>query len=171
MTSHPPSVLFVCLANICRSPMAAALFRIQLKQRVKDWQSWQVDLAGTWTQDGYGASENSCQVVARRGVDISGHKSKIVTADLLFRFDLILTMEAGQKEALQIEFPEVADRVYMLSEMMGLRKAVNDPMGKPIEAYEATAELIDQMISRGMDRILELVGSRHAQQDDGVSQR
>ena len=151
--------------------MAAALFRIQLQQRVKDWQSWQVDSAGTWTEDGYGASENSCQVIARRGIDISRHQSKIVTPELLVRFDLILTMEAGQKEALQIEFPEVADRVYMLSEMMGVRRAVNDPMGKPIEAYEASAELLDQMISRGMDRILELVGSRHAQEDDEASQR
>lgn len=152
-----PGVLFVCTANICRSPMAAALFLLRLKQEDPDWKNWRVGSAGTWAIDGEPASRNSQEVVARRGLDISQHRSRMVTAELLEAYDLILTMEPGHKEALQVEFPAVAGRVFLLSEMAGLSAPVADPYGLPIGAYEKTAQNIDQLLAKGMRRIRALV--------------
>src|SRR5512142_848275 len=105
MNSKKPTVLFVCTANICRSPMAAALFKARLEKQVPGSESWVVDSAGTWTKEGYPPSENSVKAMARRKLDISGHRSKEINKSLLEKSDLILVMELGHKEALQVEFP------------------------------------------------------------------
>lgn len=155
-----PSVLFICMANICRSPMAAALFRERLKKERADWQSWRVDSAGTWALDGEPAARNSRLTMARRGVDISDHRAKTVSAEMLESYDLILTMEAGQKEAIQVEFPSVAGRVFLLSEMEGQIASIEDPYGGPLKGYEDTASKIDQILIKGMSRIVSLAMRR-----------
>lgn len=151
-----PSVLFVCTANICRSPMAAALLLARLQKERTDWQEWQINSAGTWALEGEMAAKNSRLVMAERGLDISAHRAQTVTAKMLNRYKLILTMEPGQKEALQVEFPTIANRVFLLSEMEGELSAVADPYGGPVEGYRETAEKIDQILARGMSRIIAL---------------
>jgi protein-tyrosine phosphatase len=150
------SVLFVCTANICRSPMAAALMRARLQKEQSDWREWRVESAGTWAMEGEMAARFSRQVMAERGLDISAHRARTVTAEMLHKFDLILTMEPGQKEALQVEFPAIAKRVFLLSEMDGTLSTVEDPYGRAVEAYKQTAEKIDRMLANGMARIVAL---------------
>lgn len=163
-SSKKPAVLFVCTANICRSPMAAALFRARLKRERTDWQDWRVDSAGTWAPDGEHAAKNSRQVMAQRGLDISNHRARTVTAKMLQDYDLVLTMEPGHKEALCVEFPALAGRIFLLSEMEGMTAAVEDPIGQDIPAYEKAAEKIDRILARGMPRILSLVIGKQTQQ-------
>ncbi len=149
-----PSVLFVCTANICRSPMAAALFRARLMVTRQDWRAWRVDSAGTWASTGQPAALEAQQVIARRGMDLSAHRSHPVSHELLRRFQLVLTMEAGQKEAILVEFPAFRDRVFMLSEMAGQVAPVQDPVGGTVMDFERAADSIDSWISKGIDRIV-----------------
>ncbi|HEX2979034.1 MAG TPA: hypothetical protein VHO48_02105, partial [Anaerolineaceae bacterium] len=93
----------------------------------------------------------------KRSLDVSAHRSRQVTRELLADYDLILTMELGHKEALLVEFPEVMGRVFMLSEMVGEIKDVDDPIGTPDEEYEKTAQLLENWLRRGFDRIMTLV--------------
>jgi len=80
----------------------------------------------------------------------------MVTRELLQSFNLILTMEEGQKEALQIEFPELAHRVYLLSEMIGLTFNIADPVGGDLQDYRVTADEIEQIITDGFETISQL---------------
>lgn len=142
--------------------MAAAMFRAKLKTVREDWADWQIDSAGTWARNGDPAAYYSEQVMQQRGLDITNHRSKIVTLELLRQYDLILVMEAGHKEGLQIEFPEVARRVFMMSEMLGVVYPVKDPAGQNLPAYEATAVALQKIFDKGIDAIIARVMARHA---------
>lgn len=134
--------------------MAEALLRYHLQKRYPD-SDWQISSAGTWTQDGFPATPFGIQVMAEKGLDTSQHRSRAISQDLLENYFLILTMESGHKEALQIEFPHLADRVFMLSEMSGKQTDIEDPVGKPISAYRETANEIEEWIVKGIPKILE----------------
>jgi len=150
-----PAVLFVCTANICRSPMAMALFRARLGEEAKNWR---VESAGTWAPTGMLAATFTRMVLSRRGIDLGEHRSRGVDRDLLTQFDLILVMERGHKEALQSEFPYIRERVYLLSEMIGQVYDIQDPIGRSLEDYLATAQEIENIFDRGMAEIKRLAG-------------
>lgn len=149
-----PCVLFVCTANICRSPMAAALFSAQIKKVRSDWQDWQVESAGTWAPSDKPASKNSQKAMAKRGLDIRGHRSRSITAEIVADADLILTMEAGHKEALCLEFPFAASRIFLLNEMVGITESIADPYGLSMQEYEVTASWMENVIQNGMARMI-----------------
>lgn len=153
MPVERPSVLFVCTANLIRSPMAAALFRVRLMMNEPDWRLWRVDSAGTWATPGRPAAIEAQTVMQRRGLDISAHRSRPVTFDLLRRFRLILTMESGHKESILAEFSQYGGEVYLLSEMADQVEQVVDPLGGTLIDFENTANAIDRWLTAGMSRI------------------
>lgn len=150
-----PSILFVCTANVCRSPMASAIFQRQLEESFPD-EIWRVESAGTWAIDGMAVAIGSTQIMRSRGLDISGHRARNISAELLAEFDLILTMENGHKEALRAEFPQYAARIYLLSEMAGFSHDINDPIGGPLSDFEATAKELTELLVQGIERIKSL---------------
>ncbi len=149
-----PSVLFVCTANQIRSPFAAALFRDKLAERGMDLRAWRVESAGTWTEPGFPAMPAAVDMARRWGLDLSQHRSRMVSWGLLRRFDLVLVMEQGQKEALQVEFPQIAERVALLSEMCGPPFDIRDPIGRSRRTLEDAYTLIDDLLTRGLDAII-----------------
>ncbi len=64
-------VLFICTANICRSPMAMGLLRQRLRQDGLDGEV-EVASAGVYGLDGSPASQPGVEVLAERGIDIAG---------------------------------------------------------------------------------------------------
>lgn len=150
------SVLFVCTANICRSPMASALFRRTVHEKYRELE-WRIESAGTWGIDGEPAAQGAQWAMQERGLDLTGHKSRIVTETILNEADLILTMEGGHKESLGIEFPTCRHKIFMLSEMIGQVFDVPDPIGGPLSGYEITAQMLEQILTQGFDTIVELL--------------
>ncbi len=149
------NILIVCTANICRSPVAAAILRDRLRQR--GLAGWAVRSAGTWALAPRGASRYSIDVVSRYGLDISDHRSRMVEESFLREADLVLTMEDGHAEALRAEFSQQSHKVYMLTEMTGHTYNIADPYGGPLEEYEQMAAVLSEVIDGGLDRIIALV--------------
>jgi len=96
------SLLFVCLGNICRSPTAEAIFRLQAKGL-----GLEIDSAGTsgW-HDGNPSDPRASAEAARRGIDMSYIRSRKVVAEDFERFDLIVAMDAQNLRDLQSMQPE-----------------------------------------------------------------
>ena len=151
-----PSVLFVCTANICRSPIAVALLRKIVQER-PDADQWVIESAGTWGLDGEPAAAGSRRVSEEKGMDISAHRARTVTRELLKQFDLILTMEAGHKEALRLEFPEARRRIFQLSELIDHHFDISDPIGQPFASFQETAAEIDRILHGGLGNLERMI--------------
>jgi len=141
-----PSVLFVCMANQFRSPLAAALFEKRLQQEgLQD--GWMVNSAGTWVEEEGGAHPTAIIEADKMGMDLHSHKTREVTGVMLEAADLVIVMAHGQKEALMFEFPSQRAKIVMLSELTtGCEIDIADPAVKGFaECDEVFAELCTEI--------------------------
>jgi protein-tyrosine phosphatase len=148
-------ILMVCTGNLCRSPMAAGLLHQRLAREGLDGQ-YTVRSAGTWALEDRPASEHAVEVMAARGVDISGHRAHGLTSADVAEADLILVMSREHEQMIANTWPQYRWKVHRLSEVAGKRRDVEDPYGLPIEDYRACADVIEDYLERGFERILEL---------------
>ena len=156
------SVLFVCTANRIRSVMAEAFLREQVREQ-NVMAHWRIGSAGTWASAGMPPMPKAVDAMAELGIDISGHRSCSVDDAQIGSYALILVMERGHREALSVEFPEFADRVHLLSEMTGQAYEIGDPIAGPSSGYRHTAEMLEEIVKAGFERIRTLAGnSQHA---------
>ncbi len=149
------SVLFVCTANMCRSPMAEALFG-EIIRNEGEADDWWIDSAGVSAFDGEQATNNTQVVAAERGLDLSSHRSKFSSRDVVEPFSLILVMEDRHRTMLREAFPELSERIYLLKEMNGGTDDVHDPIGTDIVNYRAMADEVNGILTDGLERIREL---------------
>jgi protein-tyrosine phosphatase len=157
-----PSVLFVCTGNQYRSPIAAAAFLRQLNQQGMADQ-WSVGSAGTWTKPGQPPLSRAVQVARELGLDIADHATRMITADELTRYDLILVMAQGHKEAITYEFPQASRKLHLLSEVVDqIAYDIPDPASPGVDVKEVASEVCD-LVQRGFPEICRLadpIGSR-----------
>ena len=122
------AVLFVCLGNICRSPLAEAAFRAEADRRGLDVT---VDSAGTGDWHVGRAPDPRAQAAARRnGADISRLRARVVTPADFRRFTYIVALDAQNLKDLQAIRPAdaTADLSLLLDHVPGREgAAVADP--------------------------------------------
>jgi len=115
--------------------MAEALFRDLVKGR----EDYQVSSAGVCAYQGDLASAHAEQLMAERGHDMSGFRSRCISEELLHEATHIFAMSRSHFASIEDMFPEVADKLYLVSEFSpddALRgKDVSDPFGGSREAY------------------------------------
>lgn len=148
-------VLMVCTGNTCRSPLAEALMKKALADRLGVTvgelgdAGYIVESAGTSAMRGAPASEHSVTVAREYGCDLTGHRSQPVTVDLLQEADLVLTMSRGHMHSLQMLLPESAEWVMPLA---ADGRDVADPIGGSLGLYRMTAAQIEQGIEAAIER-------------------
>jgi protein-tyrosine phosphatase len=147
-----PSVLFVCTANRFRSPLAAALLQHSL-EKMGMAEAWRIGSAGTWGTPGQPVLASVSEAAQGLGLDLSGHRSARVSRQLLSNYDLILVMQASQKESLVSEFPHLGEPIYLFSELVERRSYdIPDDLETEQAAQEIGAEL-NGLIQRGLNYI------------------
>ena len=151
-----PSILFVCLANRYRSPLAAAFF-CQCLDQSEDRGNWSVGSAGTWAQPGLPPDARALQDARQKGLNIKSHRSRQINGNILSISNLVLVMERGQKEAIQIEFPKEREKIYLLSEVAtGIPYDIPDPIGPDSATHQEIANELYELVKRGFQNICNL---------------
>ncbi len=153
------SILFVCTANRCRSPLAAGLLAHQVQRRVES-ANWQIGSAGTWTIDNQPATTLAQLVMSEKGINLESHRSRGLNADMLRAADVILVMTRYQLEAICAEFRDAAGKTFLLSQLIGQKFDIDDPFEGTLEDYRRCANDIDQILNDGFPRLIELADRR-----------
>lgn len=150
--SRKTSVLFVCLGNICRSPLAEAAFRAACERAGVEME---IDSAGTGDWHIGNAPDKRAQATARRhGIDISAYRARQVSQEDFSRFSHIVAMDSNNLEDLRDLQPaaSTAKLSMMLEHVDGHRgRSVADPYFGGEEGFEITWK----DVSRAADALLE----------------
>jgi L-threonylcarbamoyladenylate synthase len=136
-------LLLICSGNTCRSPMAQVLFEDAWKRHSQSLNIG-VSSAGTSAMDGVSATPEAREVMARRGIDLSNHSSRLVSARDIAEADLVITMGTSHKFSLLQRLPEYPSKIYTLSEVVphAVLGDVVDPFGRGIKEYENAALIL-----------------------------
>lgn len=156
----PGLIVVVCTANICRSPMAEALLRHALQGQPDPLRQWRVVSAGVAAQHGAPVSANSVAALKKVGLDLSGHRSQPLTAELANEADLILVMTESHRDMIDLLFDPPPPRVHLLREFMPAEasREIADPYGSALADYEACRDEIVEAIPSIMAHLRQAVG-------------
>jgi sulfate adenylyltransferase len=173
-TEEPIRVLFVCTANICRSPY----LELRARQLLGAGSGVEVSSAGTQGFDAEPVSDTMAAEFARWGTDTSAFRSRPATGALVDEADVVLTAEAAHRTRLLEERPAAFRKIFTLGQFAASARAADPSLrGRELIAALASRRVpaapehdIDDPYRRGpeeaaraavaMDELLEVVVDR-----------
>src|SRR5579859_100445 len=145
----PHKIAFLCYGNICRSPLAAGLAQQRLS-------GVDIESAGFHQQEGRSCPEKIQRIGNSFSVDLSGHRSRRVTPQLLANADLVIAMDKENLNCLRHEFPEALERTTLLG-LFGNPPALT--IADPYLADEAITHRICEQVRSSIDGLVRWVAN------------
>jgi protein-tyrosine phosphatase len=146
------NILFVCLGNICRSPMAEAVFSHMVDEAGLS-DKINVDSAGTGTWHiGEPACSGTRRVLARRGYEYHGRARQVKAADMSDPDGMIIAMSAENIRDLRVRFGDYPHQYRLLDFAENSREQdVPDPY------YEGNFEYVYELVEAGCRGLLKSI--------------
>ncbi|WP_309578230.1 arsenate reductase/protein-tyrosine-phosphatase family protein [Scandinavium hiltneri] len=130
------TILVICTANICRSPIGERLLRQRLPHKT-------IDSAGTAALAGQSVDRDAMRIAGRHKLSLEGHQSRLFTAALSTQYDLILTMEKEHLKHIAHIAPVARSKSMLLGYWFN-QTEIPDPWHQSDEAFYHVFHLIDQ---------------------------
>jgi protein-tyrosine phosphatase len=161
LSDTPVSVLFVCLGNICRSPLAEGVFRALVAESGLE-NSFVIDSAGTsgW-HDGEPPDARATAVAKRRGVELGGTSRQVEGPDLR-RFRHVIAMDTENlRELRKLARRTAPDADIRLLRDFDPRADGDRDVPDPYFGGEAGFENVHDMVERSCRGLLEALRARY----------
>ncbi len=143
---RPRSILFLCEGNICRSPYAEHRLRRILSPDVADRITIRSAGFGRWNRPSPSAALAEAE---RRGIDLTSHRSRAVTHDVVDSTDLFVVTARHQERRLRAEQGVDPDKIVHLGDLdpRAIRqRTIVDPWGKEDEVFHRSYDRIDRCL-------------------------
>lgn len=149
------SILLVCSGNTCRSPMAAALLNKILREKGLDPQQYRIATAGLSAAPGWPASPEAVHALHLEGLDISGHRSRVLDEAMVEEADVVLTMTANHRRRILEQYMQPGDKVFTLAGFAGdIEADIVDPFGMDAVKYIESAAELKRLLYKIVDRLI-----------------
>lgn len=148
MSGKRTKVIFVCTANICRSPMAERLLRHALDAEPAPLKNLEVLSAGLSAYRDDPASPNSVRALKSVGIPLDDHQSQPLTQGLVDEALAIFCMTESHRTLIQSYFVNLPEHLYLMREWIEDKnqREINDPYGQSLDAYEACRDSMVEAI-------------------------
>ena len=144
------TILFVCSGNTCRSPMAEAIAKRYLADRLSapaddlEKRGIIVMSAGSFALPGSPAAAPAVEALKLMGLDLSRHRSRPLSVELIHQADFIYTMSQSHAKAVVSLVPAAAGKVSALEP----ERDIEDPIGGDLSLYTQVAEQLKILIEK-----------------------
>ena len=144
---RPRRVLFLCHGNVCRSPFAAALFA---RETARSGQATIETKSAGFVGPDRQSPENALVVAEQRyGLDMSAHRSVLVTAGDVAESDIVVVMSAAQARRVRRDFPGLSAIVVVLGDLDPdaiAKRTILDPWDGDRAKFEASYDRVERCV-------------------------
>jgi len=160
MSAPHGNILVICTANICRSPMAAALLQHALRAQPEPLKSLEVVSAGIAAHEGETVSENSVIALKKVGIDISAHRARPLTRKMAGDALAIFCMTESHRDAILLNVDPPPSHLCLFREFLPLEAGheIADPFGSSIKIYETSRDEMVEAIPSIVEFLKKLLG-------------
>ncbi len=154
-------IIIVCTGNTCRSPMAEGILKSILDHRGEDGII--VSSAGISGMDSYPAASNAIEAAKHWNIDISGHRARSLTEEMIADADLLLAMSSEHVEFILKADSSAVNKTFLMKAFpkpySPAQERVDDPIGGLLDQYNRTFLELDDLLRQAEGEILKLANA------------